>query len=192
MAWFIWNIKGIIFILIFYSAMLQTLFSTIRVSYIIESHFLYYLNCIMCILWLTLAIYSHLLCVFSDPGSISLHYKADFERFPVISCQMESTLNSELRDIIEKNCNTCNCAQPPRTYHCPRCERCIARLSHHCDWVNNCIGYYTERCYLLFLLYSILFSVQAILVFAIAILYGEFDLLERLEDSLMSTLIYNN
>ncbi|XP_077481879.1 palmitoyltransferase ZDHHC4 [Stigmatopora argus] len=83
------------------------------------------------------------LCVKRDPGtvtektnSIHLHaYPYDRKLFhPSVTCP------------------TCNLIKPARSKHCRVCERCVGRFDHHCIWMNNCIGAYNTRYFLLYLL----------------------------------------
>ncbi|KAI9301599.1 DHHC palmitoyltransferase-domain-containing protein [Cunninghamella echinulata] len=51
----------------------------------------------------------------------------------------------------KKDCWTCNIPKPARSKHCPMCKSCIARLDHHCAWLNKCVGYNNHRYFFLFL-----------------------------------------
>ncbi len=37
-------------------------------------------------------------------------------------------------------------------------------MDHHCPWINNCVGYYTQKPFVLFLMYVLLASVYASVV----------------------------
>lgn len=43
--------------------------------------------------------------------------------------------------------------KPERTHHCSICKTCIIKYDHHCPWLNQCVGLYNERYFVLFLIY---------------------------------------
>lgn len=83
-----------------------------------------------------LSIWSHLACMFSDPGTVPLDSGLDL---PIPEGS--------------KQCTKCRSVKPPRAHHCSTCQRCVLKMDHHCPWVNNCVGARNQKFFLLFLLY---------------------------------------
>ncbi|CAK7210935.1 palmitoyltransferase for Vac8p [Sporothrix bragantina] len=55
-------------------------------------------------------------------------------------------------------CKKCQARKPDRAHHCSTCRRCVLKMDHHCPWLANCIGLRNGKMFLLFLIYTTLFS----------------------------------
>lgn len=55
-----------------------------------------------------------------------------------------------------KFCRHCRCIKPPRAHHDSVSGKCVYEMDHYCPWMNNCIGYYNYRYFVLFLFYLFL------------------------------------
>ncbi|MFH4975851.1 hypothetical protein AB6A40_002560 [Gnathostoma spinigerum] len=44
-------------------------------------------------------------------------------------------------------CYDCQLNEPPRSFHCPVCDKCAFRRDHHCSFVATCIGHFNHRYY---------------------------------------------
>ncbi|ODV62420.1 DHHC family palmitoyltransferase [Ascoidea rubescens DSM 1968] len=49
-------------------------------------------------------------------------------------------------------CSKCLLPTLPRMLHCKHCDRCVLDFDHHCYWINNCVGYYNYKYFLVFIL----------------------------------------
>ncbi|MCP9265259.1 Palmitoyltransferase [Dirofilaria immitis] len=45
-------------------------------------------------------------------------------------------------------CYNCQLNEPPRSRHCPVCDKCAFRRDHHCSFVAVCIGHFNQRYYI--------------------------------------------
>lgn len=53
-------------------------------------------------------------------------------------------------------CAVCEALQPPRTWHCKTCNRCILKRDHHCLFTGCCVGHKNQRYFLLLIAYLFL------------------------------------
>ncbi len=79
--------------------------------------------------------WSHLATMLTDPGVVPLE-----------------VLTAPVDPELVRVCRKCNVRKPDRAHHCSTCRRCILRMDHHCPWMNNCIGQFNQKQFLLFLL----------------------------------------
>ena len=74
----------------------------------------------------------------------------------------ESSISDDVMNSIKleykvklKRCFQCYVVRPPRGHHCSFCKGCVMKMDHHCPWVNNCIGQFTQKFFIQFCAYSL-------------------------------------
>ena len=60
----------------------------------------------------------------------------------------------------------CNIFKPERCHHCSVCNRCVLNMDHHCPWINNCVGFWNRKYFLLLLIYVL--SITYFVFFSLA------------------------
>lgn len=50
----------------------------------------------------------------------------------------------------------CHVFKPERCHHCSACGRCVLNMDHHCPWINNCVGFFNRKYFMLLLVYVLL------------------------------------
>ncbi|KAJ2859176.1 palmitoyltransferase for Vac8p [Coemansia aciculifera] len=80
-------------------------------------------------------------------------------------------------------CLKCNGPKPDRTHHCSVCGSCVLKMDHHCPWLNNCVGFRTQKAFVLFLTYGCLYCV---LIFVPSVTFFFREMAELSDDTEIS------
>ncbi|KUI63937.1 Palmitoyltransferase pfa3 [Cytospora mali] len=108
--------------------------------------------------------WSYTTAVFTPPGSTTndsgYSTLPDHEtRTPTNASTLTVKSNGEVRF-----CKKCQARKPDRAHHCSTCRRCVLKMDHHCPWLATCVGLRNHKAFLLFLIYTTVYSFYCFLV----------------------------
>mmetsp|Transcript_34523 Transcript_34523/g.32890 ORF Transcript_34523/g.32890 Transcript_34523/m.32890 type:complete len:730 (+) Transcript_34523:362-2551(+) len=93
-------------------------------------------------------LWSQLVWISTDPGGI---YTRE-QDFYVIMDQCFTTLGAASSQLF---CRTTLVKKPLRSKYCVQTGLVIARMDHHCMWLNNTVGYGNHRTFIMFLIFNL-------------------------------------
>lgn len=73
-------------------------------------------------------------------------------------------------------CKVCLLYKPPRSHHCSRCKRCVAKMDHHCIFLGKCVGKDNYKYFYLFLLHATFGLSYGVILMLICFIAGELSI----------------
>ncbi|XP_057979180.1 probable protein S-acyltransferase 15 [Malania oleifera] len=113
--------------------------------------------------------FSFFVCVLADPGHVPSSYVPDIEDSDV-SDQEPKKIGRHVR-----YCDKCHTYKPLRAHHCRVCRKCILRMDHHCLWINNCVGYWNYKAFVILVLYAAIGSMYSTVMIVNCALQKDWD-----------------
>ncbi len=112
--------------------------------------------------------YLPLHCLYLAYLTVVLRYRKQPSSYVLSAEQSKEILEKKKIKYLEQipECSVCHKSKPPRYYHCRHCSRCIYKLDHHCNFVDNCIGQHNFKVYVHFLVNAFLHSLAVTAIIA--------------------------
>ena len=85
---------------------------------------------------------------------------------------MKTSINAKLKreisrqfNIITTRCHNCHSVRPKDAHHCTTCHCCILDRDHHCPWINNCVGLFNKKYFILFNIYAFISVIHSSFIY---------------------------
>ena len=109
-----------------------------------------------------LCLLSFIIFIYKDPG-----YQKNTKLIKDCGGEKNNKPLKTLLDIgmkLENYCPKCYIEKKKNITHCFICDECVLEMSHHCFWINKCIGKNNKFFYLLFIFFSFIFALESIFI----------------------------
>ena len=109
-----------------------------------------------------LCLLSFIIFMYKDPG-----YQKNTKLIKDCGGEKNNGPLKTLLDIgmkLENYCPKCYIEKKKNITHCFICDECVLEMSHHCFWINKCIGKNNKFFYLLFIFFSFIFALESIFI----------------------------
>jgi len=118
-----------------------------------------WINIIFLHVHFSLLCYSYYKTIVTNPGTVPKDWTPQAsEELKKLAIEKEEKRGRKIVYITEfynpRYCHHCKSFKPERSHHCKDCKTCVLKMDHHCPWVNNCVGIYNHKYFILFLYYA--------------------------------------
>ena len=96
-----------------------------------------------------------------------------------ISPKKEKISSKNKYDFEITRCNTCFVLRPKEAHHCSDCQCCVLGRDNHCPWMNNCIGLFNRKLFILFCIYSVVAVGYSFLIYFYYVVFKNFRTFRR-------------
>ncbi|CAI0410988.1 unnamed protein product [Linum tenue] len=122
------------------------------------------LNAVIFTFMAALSLFSFAVSVLTDPGYVPSSSAPDVEAASVLDPETQKDVSflinfSESSQL--RQCEKCARYKPPRAHHCRVCRVCVLRMDHHCLWINNCVGYWNYKAFIVLVFYATAASIYS-------------------------------
>ncbi|KAF8021579.1 hypothetical protein BT93_G1893 [Corymbia citriodora subsp. variegata] len=104
------------------------------------------------------SLFSFFVCVLTDPGRVPSSYVPDVEDRELSDQEFRRNVKHQ------RKCEICSTYKPQRCHHCRTCRRCVLRMDHHCQWINNCVGYWNYKAFFILVFFATVASIYSMVV----------------------------
>ena len=109
-----------------------------------------------------LCLLSFIIFMYKDPG-----YQKNTKLIKDCGGEKNNKPLKTLLDIgmkLENYCPKCYIEKKKNITHCFICDECVLEMSHHCFWINKCIGKNNKFFYLLFIFFGFIYALESIFI----------------------------
>ena len=93
--------------------------------------------------------------------------------------QKKKKIVSKKYDFELTKCKTCLVLRPKSSHHCSDCHICVLDRNNHCPWMNNCIGLFNRKFFILFCLYSVITVAYSFSIYFYYVVFKNFKTFRR-------------
>lgn len=115
------------------------------------------------------SVFAFFVCVLTDPGRVPSSYVPDVEDRELSDQEFRRNVTHQ------RKCEICSTFKPQRCHHCRTCRRCVLRMDHHCQWINNCVGYWNYKAFFILVFFATVASIYSTVIFIASVLQKDWE-----------------
>ena len=115
----------------------------------------------------------------NSKNNINTSSKDEINIKPNNTTQKKKIIISKKYNFELTRCKSCLVQRPKSSHHCSDCHVCVLERNNHCPWMNNCIGLFNRKYFILFCLYSVISVVYSFCLYFYYVVFKNFRTFRR-------------